>query len=107
MPEGEVTNGQILGAILALKQDMGAAIAKAENAHDFAGNVSKKADRINDDLQDHKKDAQEAHGIGAEKRGRAASIAFVALLGSLLGAAVSGITIYKFLVPAATAATTK
>jgi hypothetical protein len=82
-----VSNDQIYGTLLEIKQDIGEIRSMAGNAHEFAAAVSKKADMIREDLRKHVVSDSD-HGMAGERRGRGmVTTAIVSVLSSV-GAAI-------------------
>jgi len=76
-----ISNDQIYKVLLDLRGDVGAVMAIAKNAHEFAAAVSKKADGIREEVNEHKKDPT-AH--------------LASIVGALIAGTASAIGIFKF-----------
>lgn len=63
----EVTNGQIMQAILGLTEKVGGLTTAVQNNSDHTSAVSGKCDKIRLELQEHSLD-ENAHGMGGERR---------------------------------------
>lgn len=74
-----VSNAKIYEAIMGLKEDMGSVKQGVKNNQEFTTAVSKKADGIRADLDNHKAD-QGAHGADGERRVKGTAIALAALI---------------------------
>lgn len=94
-----VSNDQIYATLLSLKEDVGGIKKGLEQNEEHTTHVSRKADDVRRELQNHVKEAG-AHGVAAEAKGRAGVFAAVAVLGSCCGAALSALAVVKLLVKA-------
>lgn len=88
------SNDQIYDAILDLNKSVGGLEAAVKGNNEHIVSVSRKADLIREDLDTHKAEQKDAHGIGAERRGGAM---VSAAIGAVLGACASAAAVWKAL----------
>jgi len=84
----EINDSQLFDFMQDVSSKLGKLVEGQDNMADHITAVSHKADEIRESLNDHK-DSADAHGMVAERRNSAATAIWVAIVISLLGAAVN------------------
>ena len=83
----DISNSDLMSVLFGIKQDIGEVKAGVKANQDHTDAVAHKLADVNRSLDEHKSNTQDAHGTGAERRGRAGlSGAITGVIGGIIAA---------------------